>query len=150
MKLSNFTKHVLFNAGWQPGADFRHIVAHWKDALSQSDGWAMFPAAEQALREFGPLRVQQYAPGVTCAREPFEFDPLLNIYDKERFDAYAEDAQTALYSLGECAGRRGQLAIGANGQVFSILDDLALEGENIYDALNNLVEGHASQLIYPR
>lgn len=145
MPLSDDTQKILLAAGWQPDQDWRQTVEQWDIALQMSDGWEMFPAAAQALLKFGPLCVEQYAAGITRARETFELCPLLAMYDRERFEAYEEEAHTKLYPLGEYTGRRGQLAIGANGRVFGIIDDLYLVGEDIDDALNNLVEGHASQ-----
>ena len=145
--MERFSKPVelaLRDAGWFPGRNLRHQMWDWTRALS-SDGFESFPEAERVLSEFGGLNVHQDAAGVNCAREPFRLEPTLAAGESDRFGEFAEFLKTTLYPLGEASGGHYFLAIGESGQVFLLMEDLRLLGQNIEEALEKLILGIQSK-----
>jgi hypothetical protein len=96
----------------------------------------MHEAAEEFLSEFGGLVFDISGPGISCAREPFELDPLLAEGEEDRFADWSEVIGKSLYPIGE--GDQGHyfLAIDESGEVYLVADwvaafgpaDKALEG----------------------
>ena len=82
-RFSAQAEYTLRAAGWRPGRQVPDLVASWKN-LMLSDGFEMFESADEVLLEFGGLRIDQKGAGVTCAREPFNFDPTLAAGETER------------------------------------------------------------------
>ena len=101
----------------------------------------MFAEAERALSEFGGLEVNQEGEGKTCAREPFVLIPTVGTGAKYNFDEFSEHIGMRLYPLGEAAGGNYFLAIGETGQVFFLMHHIRLLGQNIEEALENLIRG---------
>lgn len=131
----------LRQAGWYPGRQVTDQVASWKENLRLSDGIEIFPIAERVLLEFGGLKIDDDGPGLTCAREPFELDPMLAAHEGDRFADFASLINTRLCPVGE--GGRGHyfLAIGENGQIYVLMDEIKLKGISIEDALERLILG---------
>ncbi|WP_329377152.1 SUKH-3 domain-containing protein [Streptomyces sp. NBC_01716] len=75
----------LRRAGWVP--DRRVNLVRWKAAM-QNFAWNA--AAGEFFAEFGGIRVENDGPGITCARESFEFDPELAIGEEGRFSELSE------------------------------------------------------------
>ena len=134
---------VLLAAGWADSWDKASAVLDWTRKLEL--GFAIFPAAQQALRRFGGLRVEQRGPGEMCARETFVIDPLLALYEDDRFQAYASPLGTELYPLGEAAAGHVFLAISTDGRVFALMDEIWLIGNTIEAAIESLVRGRAAE-----
>jgi hypothetical protein len=143
-RFSNTVELTLRDAGWFPGRNMGNQVGEWTRELS-SDGFEIFPEAEKVLLEFGGLNVTQDAPGVNCAREPFQVAPILAAGEADRFEEFAEYLKTQLYPLGEACGGHGFLAIGKSGKVFLLMDDIRLLGQNIEEALEKLIQGIQSE-----
>jgi hypothetical protein len=141
MRFSVQAEDILRRAGWHAGRSVPDLVATWRDGLLRSHGIEMFPSAERALLEFGGLKIDEQGPGVTCAREPFEIDPILADYDGEVFGEFSGQVGTRLYPLGEAVGGLGFLAIGENDRVYMLLDDIRLLGNNMDEALEALLIG---------
>jgi hypothetical protein len=145
--MERFSKTVdltLRDVGWFPSRNLGDQVGEWASEL-RSDGFEIFPEAERVLAEFGRLEVDQDAPGVNCAREPFRLVPTLAVGEADRFGEFAEYLKTPLYPLGEACGGHGFLAMGKSGQVFLLMDDIRLLGQNIEDALEKLILGIKSE-----
>jgi hypothetical protein len=117
-RFSNTVELTLKDAGWFAGRNVNDQVREWNSEL-RSDGFEVFPEAERVLSEFGGVSVNQEAPGVNCAREPFSVVPTLAAGEGDRFREFADYLKTKLYPLGEASGGNYFLAIGENGQVFS-------------------------------
>lgn len=132
---------VLTAAGWFPDRKVPDLLRQWEGQLTLSDGFELFPEAERALLEFGGLDVNQSGAGKTCSREPFSTDPLLAIYEGDRFREFSQYLDTRLYPLGEACGGLCFLAIDERGRVYFLMDDLQIVGENIEEALNSLIVG---------
>ena len=111
-RFSSQAEETLRQAGWYPGRKVPAMVASWKKVLMLSDGIEMFSSAERVLLEFGGLRIDQRSHGVSCAREPFTFDPTLAVYEGDRFSDFSTLLRTRLYPLGEASGDYYFWAIG--------------------------------------
>lgn len=140
-RFSAQAEQTLRDAGWYPGRQVPDLVASWEARLAAS-GFEMFPSARRALLEFGGLEIDQRAPGVNCAREPFNFHPLLASWENDRFEDYANLLNTKLYPLGEAVGSHSFWAIGENEQVYLIMDEAKFLGNNLDEALENLLIGN--------
>ena len=123
------------------------MVASWKKILMISDGVEMFSSAESVLLEFGGLRIDQRGPGVSCAREPFTFDPTAAVYEGDRFSDFSTVLGTRLYPLGEASGGYYFWSIGENGDVYLLMNDLKLLGTTIERALEKLLIGLEAEKI---
>jgi hypothetical protein len=132
---------ILRRAGWYPGRQIPDVVASWKGSLMLSDGFEMCQSAEKVLIEFGGLTIDQQGPGVTCAREPFKFDPTLAAYEGDRFSDLSTLIKTKLYPLGETSGGHLFLAVGENEHIYLLMNDIRLLGKNIDEALERLIMG---------
>lgn len=144
-RFRNSVELTLRDAGWFPGRNVRSLAGEWKRELAGSDGFEMFAEAERVLSEFGGLTVHQDAPGANCSREPFQLLPTLAIHEADRFGEFSEYLKMDLYPLGEASGGHYFLALGENGQVFLLMQDIRLLGENIEEALERLILGIQSQ-----
>lgn len=140
-RFSAQAEDLLRNAGWYPGRHVPELVASWEATLMASDKFEMFPGARRALLEFGGLEINQRAPGVTCAREPFNFQPTLAAGESDRFQDSAKLLGTRLYPLGEAAGGHYFWTIGENERAYLLMDDVKLLGQNFNEALENLIVG---------
>ena len=112
-----------------------------------SDEVEMFPSAERVLLEFGGLRIDQQSPGVSCARESFTFDPTSAVHEGDRFSHFSTVLRTRLYPLGEASGGYYFWAIGENGDVYLLMNDLRLLGTSIEAALEKLLLGLEAEKI---
>jgi hypothetical protein len=146
-QFSDKVERVLRDAGWFPGRNIGDLVLKWKQELMVSDGFEMFPKAEEALSEFGGLLVNQNGPGITCARESFHILPTLAIDEADRFSVFSDYLQTKLYPLGEAVVGHGFRAIGEDGRVFLVEQDIMLNGNNMDEALEHLILGIQSEEI---
>lgn len=140
-RFSAKAQETLMLVGWFPGRRVQHSVALWKEALLRSDGFTMFASAEKALLEFGGLKSLEQGPGVTCSREPFEINPTLAIYEADRFEAFSALVNTQLYPLGEAVGSMCFLAIGEDGRVYMLMENIRLLANNIDEAMESLLVG---------
>ncbi len=147
---SSETLHILKKAGWHPNRDNLERLDIWKHRLLGPDGYCdMFPAAEQALREFGGIRVEQTGPGRECARSPFVFDPMLAEGEADRFADAESHVGGRLFPLGEAIGGHAFLAIAEDGRVFLVADEVAELGKSIYEAVEALVIGLLPRSVAP-
>lgn len=137
-RFSAKTENTLQRAGWYPGRQVPDKLASWKDNEMLSH-FEMFPTAERILLEFGGLRVDEYGPGETCAQEPFVVDPTVAAFEQELFRYFSTLVNTRLYPLGEVDNGHNYWAIGENKQVYLLMNDIQLLGDNIDEALENLI-----------
>ncbi|WP_268768167.1 SUKH-3 domain-containing protein [Streptomyces yangpuensis] len=130
-------EETLDAAGWYPG----RVVdtAGWRERL-EAEGFRMHPAAEKFLREFGGLAVGYGGPGITRAREPFEFDPLLALGEDDRFGEWGEIIGRCLFPLGELDHGRSFLGLDEQGELYVVDSGLARFGR-MPDAMVNLALG---------
>ncbi|WP_369408717.1 SUKH-3 domain-containing protein [Herbidospora mongoliensis] len=138
-------EHILRRAGWQPG---RHVdTSTWRHLL-ESDGFVMHDAAERFLREFGGLSVGHGGAGISRAREPFEFDPLLGMGEDDRFSEWGEAVGKSIFPIGELDRGRFFLGIDEVGMIYLVADSLARFGVGRV-GIECLVLGVAPEIIFP-
>ena len=112
----------------------------WKNHPFVAD-LEMFETAERFLLEFGGITVPQSGPGVNLARSPFKIDPTVAVYQSDLFKEFGRMVDTRLYPLGEAAHGWYYLAIGENGRVYYVMEDIMLAGYTEDEALENLLIG---------
>ncbi|GAA4079190.1 SUKH-3 domain-containing protein [Streptomyces shaanxiensis] len=125
---ANFSSNVvdvLRTSGWDP----RRTVdpAQWALPFEER-GIRAHEAVQEFLAEFGGLSVAVSGPGVNCAREPFELDPLLCLGEEDRFSEWGEELGLHLFPLGELDRGRFFLGMDENGLVYLVADWIARFG----------------------
>jgi hypothetical protein len=148
---------TLTRSGWRPGRDVADQVDAWFDELAldelrQDESWsawrsAAVAAARHVLREFGGLVADIGGPGRDHAVSPFRLYPLpspaLNFPDVYGFGYLEGKLDRPLFPIGEVDDFQYDLAIDPDGRIYQVGDlDFAL-GEDIDEALVNLVQGRA-------
>jgi hypothetical protein len=141
---------ALESAGWFPGRRIYDLVATWAAQLDRAGGFQMFPAAAQALNEFGGLRITQRGPGLECALESFDLVPTAALGEEDRFAEHARIIGSELYPLGEYASGCYFIAIDEHGRVFLLMDDLQYIAETLPIALDSLLTGRRSRAVTTR
>jgi SUKH-3 immunity protein len=139
-RFSRQSERVLRKAGWYPGRQVPELVSMWKNHPFIAD-LEMFETAERFLLEFGGITVTQSGPGVNLARSPFKIDPTLVYHQSDLFKEFGRTVDTRLYPLGEAADGWYYLAIGENGRVYYVMEDIMLAGYTEDEALENLLIG---------
>jgi hypothetical protein len=143
-RFTDETEMRLRRVGWYPGRQVPKLVASWKKNEMLSE-FEMFPSAEKVLLEFGGLIVREQGPGETCARVPFDVDPVQAGYEESMFRDYSGMVNTKLYPLGEVANGLGYWAIGENDHIYMLVHTIQLLGQNIDEALDNLILGRQAK-----
>lgn len=142
--LSVEVEEALMRAGWWP--DRRVDTAAWRAQLEAS-GFAFHEAAEQFLSEFGGLSVEHGGHGISRAREPFEFDPLLALGEDGRFNEWGDLIGKRIAPLGELDQGKYFLGIDEDGVIYLVADWLARFGAGV-SGLDCLVLGVAPESLY--
>lgn len=102
----------------------------------------MHDAADEFLTEFGGLRSEFSSPGVTSAREPFEFDPSLCLGEEDRFVDWNRRTGKNIFPLGELDNGRFFLGIDEDSVMYLVADWLGEFGPGL-DGLRKLILGYA-------
>ncbi|MEV4806628.1 SUKH-3 domain-containing protein [Nonomuraea sp. NPDC049421] len=108
-RFSSEVERMLRRAGWFPGRQVD--IEAWKASLALFD-W--HDEVERFLREFGDISVDVRGPGITTAREPFEFDPELAVGEEDRFAELSRDFRRRFFPVG---------AVGTGGEFFLAIDE---------------------------
>jgi hypothetical protein len=135
------TESALSAAGWHSARCELDMVSKWRANLEQPSGFAMSGVAEVVLAEFGGLRVAAFGSGLQCARGDFAIDPDLAKGEEDRFAAFAPFVEGTLFPIGEAYHGQAFLGIDNSGAVYLVGDSLDRIGEDIYAALNSILEG---------
>jgi hypothetical protein len=138
---------VLREAGWTEERQVAELAGKAIQTVCAQPGTAgarhaAFPAAEQALTEFGGLYVYQDGPGAALRRRPFALDPTMAAATAMTLADFGRVLGVALFPLGVEGDADAVLAIDEHGRVFAL--DAGGEwflGEDIQDALTTLVTG---------
>ena len=133
---------VLRQHGWQEGRHVDDAVTAEAVRLVEVRGHRPFPAAVQALAEFGGIYVQQDGPGRELRRRPFALDPTMAAGSADTLADFGRVIGAALFPLGIEGDHDALLAIDERGRVFA-LDHTGewLLGDTVVDALETLISG---------
>lgn len=143
-RFSQESERTLRQAGWYPGRTVDTAV--WRVPLEES-GFVFPEAAERFLAEFGGLSVDDHGPGITSARESFEFDPLLAFGEDDRFGDWSASLGRVLAPLGELDGGRFFLGIDEQGVIYLVASWLARFGSGD-EGLENLILGVMPEVLH--
>lgn len=139
---SGDVERILRSSGWTPNR--RVAVEGWRRTLAERGGFAMHPAAERFLTEFGALTVTSQGPGRSMARQSFTLDPTCVVYEQDRFDGFASLVNGHLFPVGELTGDNQFIGIDEGGVLYLVMDDLARLGSPS-EGISRLVEGIAPE-----
>lgn len=134
---------VLREFGWHP----ERIVdsTPWTHPFEERG----LPAPQEVkdfLAQFGGLNVKVSGPGVNCAREPFELDPLLCLGEEDRFSEWGEELGVSLFPIGELDDGRFFLGMDEQGVMYLVADWIASFG--LWpEAIDALIRGVAPEEI---
>jgi hypothetical protein len=107
----------------------------------------MMETAEAVLLEFGGIAVSKSGPGVRNARGGVVMDPMLADGEEDRFLAFSTFTSWPTFPLGEVYGGYAFLGVNREGVVFMIGDSLYKLGDDIYEALDVVLEGRRYPII---
>ncbi|MFF4985455.1 SUKH-3 domain-containing protein [Streptomyces sp. NPDC001046] len=142
-RFSQEAEDVLRRAGWFP--DRRVGLSQWRASAAE---FTWHAAAEKFLQEFGGLRVDISGPGITCARESFEFDPDLAIGEGEKFAEFSEFFDRRFFPLGELGRGEFFLAIDEEEVIYLVGAWVLKHGAKDL-ALEHLITGIAPERLSP-
>lgn len=138
---------VLQASGWFEGrrtdAEAAMAIGQVREQIGRHDERTeSFPAASEALGEFGGIFVIQDGPGRELARRPFAIDPTEVAATTETLAGIGTQLRTRLFPIGMEGDHDSILAIAENGAVYAIdHTGVWLLGESIDAALVTLVTG---------
>ncbi|MFE9295087.1 SUKH-3 domain-containing protein [Streptomyces niveus] len=138
--MENFPDEVdrgLREAGWTPG---RQVNAEPWLASFEAEGLQRHPVVSAFLAEFGGLAVNISGPGISRAREPFEFDPMLCLGEGDRFLEWGEEIGKCIFPVGVHDEGRFFLGVDEYGELYLIETWVASFGR-MPEAMNNLFLG---------
>lgn len=138
---------VLRENGWTPDQDRTDQVQAVVEVVTAQVGargarHEVFPAAVNALREFGGVYVVQDGPGVDLRRRPFAVDPAMASPSAETLADVAGALGTRLFPLGVEGDVASLLAVDEQGRVFAV-DETGewFLGDSLGVAITTLVLG---------
>ncbi|WP_326681566.1 SUKH-3 domain-containing protein [Streptomyces sp. NBC_01237] len=134
---SEEVNRVLREAGWTPD---RQINAEPWLAAFESEGLQRNPVVSAFLAEFGGLAVHISGPGISRAREPFEFNPMLCLGEEDRFLEWGEEIKKSIFPVGVHDEGRFFLGIDECGELYLIETWVASFGR-MPEAMGNLILG---------
>ncbi|MER5603508.1 SUKH-3 domain-containing protein [Streptomyces sp. NPDC002265] len=132
-------------AGWTPK---RQVDPEsWLSALEADGRLRRHSAVIAFLSEFGGLAVSISGSGVSCAREPFELDPLLCLGEEDRFSEWSEEIERSIFPVGVLDEGRFFLGIDENSELYLVETWVASFGR-MPEAMNNLILGVQPTVIH--
>jgi hypothetical protein len=147
---------VLRRAGWEEGrrtdAQTAAAVEIVRRQAERDEGAVeAFPAALEALSEFGGLYIVQDGPGRDVRRRPFAIDPTQVAATTKTLAYLGRRLGTRLFPLGMEGDHESVLAIDETGRVYA-LDHAGVWylGDSIDAAIVNLVTGIEPPLLDSR
>jgi len=150
MPASRFLPEVeaaLKNAGWFPGRTTPvEQLSQWYllESAESAGHYRIFPAAFNALVEFGGLTIAPIIDGTPSETLAIEINPLsaFGQFDEEWF-TYQWALNTSLFPLGTIAddGEKYVLSIDLQGNIYTIAYELMLVASSLDDAINQLLTG---------
>jgi hypothetical protein len=130
-------ERVLREAGWS--SDRQVDADPWLTAF-EAEGLQRHEAVSSFLAEFGGIAVNISGPGISRAREPFEFDPMLCLGEGDRFLEWGEEIERSIFPVGVHDGGRFFLGIDELGELYLVETWLASFGR-MPEGMANLILG---------
>jgi SUKH-3 immunity protein len=131
---------TLCRAGWSPSR--RVDLDVWREPLTIRGNFVLSEAAEAALSDFGSLKVEQHGPGIECARESFDLNPLVATgYEAEFVRVAHAVGEKSLFPLGQVVGGQAFLGIAPSGSIYYFMESIGLLGHSIDEALTRMIDG---------
>ena len=95
------------------------------------------------------MTIEQMGPGIECARETFQFDPVVAAGYENEF-RWVEEAidDRDLFPLGEIPSAPAFIAIARSGAVYYLMERVGLLGRSIDEALIRMIEGRRSLRVW--
>ncbi|QDY76760.1 SUKH-3 domain-containing protein [Streptomyces qinzhouensis] len=134
---------VLREAGWTPG---RQVNAEPWLAAFEAEGLLRNPVVSAFLTEFGGLAVNISGPGISRAREPFEFNPMLCLGEGDRFLEWGEEIKKSIFPVGVHDEGRFFLGVDERGELYLVETWVASFGR-MPEAMSNLILGVQATVI---
>ncbi|MGW1728715.1 SUKH-3 domain-containing protein [Streptomyces sp. NPDC002306] len=135
---------VLRDAGWT--CDRQVDPEAWLSAL-EADGFLQRHHAVSAfLAEFGGLAVHISGSGISCARVPFVFDPMLCLGEEDRFSEWSGEIKKSIFPIGLLDGRFC-LGIDEDSEIYLVETWVASFGR-MPEAMSNLILGVESTVVH--
>ncbi|GAA1170758.1 SUKH-3 domain-containing protein [Streptomyces hebeiensis] len=128
---------VLRAAGWTPG---RKVDAELWLAAFEAEGLQRNPVVSSFLAEFGGLAINISGAGISRAREPFEFDPLLCRGEGDRFLEWGEEIGRSIFPVGVHDRGRFFLGVDECGELYLVETWVGSFGR-MPEAMSNLIMG---------
>jgi hypothetical protein len=133
-RFSPLVADVLRKSGWFAGRDV-------SQSFFSPPEFALFPEAEEVLKEFGGLRLGSCGAGVDFATSDVVIDPGLATHLKEELKGYEHSVKAKLFPLGEVHRGHGYLVIDEQGRVYLLSDELAPFASTFSRSLEMLLLG---------
>ncbi|MFJ3407275.1 SUKH-3 domain-containing protein [Promicromonospora sp. NPDC090134] len=137
------TDATLAKAGWFPGRSVS--IDSWV-ALLSAEGIEVHRAAAEFLAEFGGLVAEHEGPGISRARESFDFDPEACVGEGDRFIEWSQDLGREIVPVGSLDDGRFFLGLDENSELYSVEAFVASFGR-MPSGMINLVRGVMPEVV---
>jgi hypothetical protein len=144
MRFTSRVEAVLRKAGWYPGRAID--IAIWRDSIA-AHGITLSRAAEDALIEFGELRIDISGPGRDHALEPFVFDPAEPAENPEDLAEYATSLGYGLAPLGLFGYANHFMVQADSGAVILLAEDVVIMGSDLDRSIEAMVLGVRGRVV---
>ena len=124
-RFSEESERTLRRAGWFPGRTVD--TEAWRVPLER-DGFVFPEVVVRFLAEFNGLSFPDNGSGISRAREPFEFDPLLAEGEDDRYSEIGAEIGRVIAPLGELDRGRFFLGMDELGAIYVVTDGLLFFG----------------------
>ncbi|MGW6444649.1 SUKH-3 domain-containing protein [Lentzea sp. NPDC055074] len=124
-RFSEESERTLRSAGWYPGRTVD--TEAWRAPLEKS-GFVFPEVVVRFLAEFNGLSFPDNGSGISRAREPFEFDPLLAKGEEDRYSECGAEIGRVMAPLGELDRGRFFLGMDDRGAIYVVTDGIRFFG----------------------
>ena len=138
-------ENVLRQHGWHPSRQVpEEELKRWYviPGHTIADYHRIIPSALRVLREFGGIHIKQDAPGITCWRSSFIFDPLkaLDILS-DGWTHYEWVLNQQLYPIGISLDSESFVCVDLQDRVYGISEQVSIWANSSEQAIINIIRG---------
>jgi hypothetical protein len=142
-RFSPQTEQLLRAGGWFPGRTDEGFLVECVHALGPE--FQIHQAAQDAIREFGGLRVGENDRGVDFARSDINFDPRRAWGESDRLrDYFSLLRDRNAFPLGEAGAGHTYIAVDSMGVAYDLMDEVYLIGDSVDALIETLLSGTLS------